>query len=242
MIVLLAAGYRIHARRRRTGSGRRGGAANSMLAAESIVDPSGYSWEVILEALALEPEEEDPAPQAQPRGDAYYASLLGLEASLRGGEQGTIRPNLLWGSRPLGQVFIRSGADERAEARQIATDRHWRDITVLRVEAPNFELWSEHGVLVPSEMTPSPVRELISWLRPDETLWQRSLIVAGPAGIVASRPSLGPVTGGWVYDLWLCERMAQVLRLKSLPSAQLGTRWRIPYGLGRRLTPSPLAA
>ena len=40
------------------------------------------------------------------------------------------------------------------------------------------------------------------------------------------------------HDLWLCERIADHLALEPLKPARIGTAWKVPYGLGRDLTPT----
>src|SRR5437660_12669867 len=137
LAVFTGARYRARAHQVKRADAHRGTAASAGVGSEAAIDdPSGYSWEAMLEGLALEPEDDGPTPEGQSFDDTYFATMLGLQASLvsSGGEEGVLRPNVLWGSRPLGQVFIRSGPDERAEGLQVVTGRHWRHITVLRVD------------------------------------------------------------------------------------------------------------
>ncbi len=63
-------------------------------------------------------------------------------------------------------------------------------------------------------------------------------MAGGPKGIVATRPSGGAEFGGWVYDLWLLERLAAVMELQPLPAARVGPAWKVPYGLGRSASPT----
>jgi hypothetical protein len=41
---------------------------------------------------------------------------------------------------------------------------------------------------------------------------------------------------GWIYDLWLLERIATALCFESLLAVGIGSAWKVPYGVGRRLT------
>jgi hypothetical protein len=40
-----------------------------------------------------------------------------------------------------------------------------------------------------------------------------------------------------VYDLWLCERIAEAMDLTPLKPARIGPAWKVPYGLGKSLEP-----
>jgi hypothetical protein len=148
-----------------------------------------------------------------------------------------LEPHVHWGPRPAGQVFIRVGPDERIERGQSWTNRHFRQITVLRVSAPKFLIESVDGVLRASDQTPPLVRGLVASLTADPVTWSDTHVAGGPEGIVATRASLDPVGMSWIYDLWLLERIAALLGLVPLDRVKLGPGWKIPYKLGKSLTP-----
>lgn len=235
----LAARYRLRARQVRRAEARRIPAGGTDLgSAQAISDPSGHTWEALLKALAVRPEPEDgrPSDEAIVR---WAPTMLGLRCKLT--DSGTNwEPHLFWGERELGQVFIRLGPDERIEGDLTApfTNRHLRHITVLRVAAPEFHVAAEHGALTASEDSPPEIRGLIGSLAPDRVAWTNARLTGGAEGIVAARPAVDPVAMGWVYDLWLCERIARALHLEPLARARIGPAWKVPYRLGKSLTPS----
>ena len=81
------------------------------------------------------------------------------------------------------------------------------------------------------------IRTLVEGIRADEATWSDVRLAGGPKGIVASRDAIDGTTGSWVYDLWLCERIAERLELAPLKAARVGPRWRVPYGFGKKLEP-----
>jgi hypothetical protein len=107
------------------------------------------------------------------------------------------------------------------------------DLLEPRVDAPAFELRGEDGVLRTAGDAPGRVADLTGELSRAPDVWRELRVVAGPEGIVATRPSAATVPG-WIYDLWLLERLAERLELEPLPPARIGPRWKVPDGLGRR--------
>jgi hypothetical protein len=67
-----------------------------------------------------------------------------------------LEPHVHCGTRDGRQVFIRMGPDEKLEGgTTMLSNRHVRSITVLRVEAPVFDVSSEEGALTASDGTPA---------------------------------------------------------------------------------------
>jgi hypothetical protein len=206
----------------------------SLGSAASVSDPSQYSWQALLKALAIRPEPEDGGP-----GEEFLLgsapTMLGLDCRI-GESSSVMEAHVIWGQRDQGQVFIRLGADERLEGESTigpTANRHIRHITVLRVNAPSFELEGRGGGLTAAPDTPSEVEGVIERLGVDTIAWERLRIVGGVDGIVATRPGVDPAAMSWVFDLWLFERIARTLGLPALAPEKLGPRWRIPYGLGK---------
>jgi hypothetical protein len=200
--------------------------------AAQIADAGSIGWPSLLDALStvrVDPDESDRGPGPE----NSVAETLGLQAPT---VVGRFQPNLIYGVRHGRQVFIRIGIDETYLTG--LTTRHMRQITVLRVEVPAFELVGERGVLRPESAeadVPAALRAVLHPLRPSPDVWDGLLVVGGPEGIVASRP-VPPrvrVRFQWLYDLWLVERIADVLHAPALPSARLDRSYLIPYWLGR---------
>ena len=164
--------------------------------------------------------------------------MLGLKSRISTATQ-FLEPHVFWGTRAGRQVFIRLGPDEKlAGGTVMFSNRHVRHITVLRVGAPPFQIEAEGGALRASDESPPEIRGLIRGLTPDPTTWSDTSVTGGPDGIVAARSFFDGVENNWVYDLWLCERIAQLLRLSPLPPKRIGPAWKVPYGLGGSLTPT----
>lgn len=163
-------------------------------------------------------------------GENPVADALGLNAPT---VVGRYQPTLIYGVRRGRQVFIRLGIDETR--RPGFTTQHLRQITVLRVHVPIFELVGGRGALVAKRGAPDAVADLTRALQPSADVWNRLRVVGGPDGIVASRPvpMRVQVQFQWLYDLWLVERIADLLQAEILPPARLGKPYVVPYGLGR---------
>jgi hypothetical protein len=201
----------------------------------AAIDPSDYSTDALLDALA-------PVGTGD-NGDEHYdegwaGAILGLRAQVSAATE-VLEPHVYWGERAGRQVFIRVGPDEKLEGgTTMFSNRHVRSITVVRVDAPSFSITSERGALRASPESPPAVHDLVGALAPDRATWSDMTLTAGPRGLVATRPVAGEVENSWVYDLWLCERIAHVLSLPPLPPARVGPPWKVPYGLGRALSPT----
>ena len=199
--------------------------------AAQIADAGSIGWPSLLAALSTvraDPgkSDRDPGPENS------AAEMLGLEAPT---VVGRFSPNLIYGVRHGRQVFIRIGIDETYLAG--FTTRHLRQITVLRVEVPAFELVGERGALRPEPAeadVPAALRAVLQALSQSPDVWDGLLVVGGPEGIVASRPvpHRVRVRFQWLYDLWLVERIADSLHAPALPPARLGRSFLIPYWLG----------
>jgi hypothetical protein len=199
--------------------------------AADITDAGSIGWPSLLDALSTVRADPDKGDRDPPENSV--AKMLGLQAPT---VVGRFQPNLTYGVRHGRQVFIRIGIDETYFSG--VTTRHMRQITVLRVGVPVFELVGEGGVLRPESAdadVPAALRAVLQALRPSPDVWDHLLVVGGPEGIVASRPIPHRVLVQfqWLYDLWLVERIADSLHAPALPPARLGRAYLIPYWLGR---------
>jgi hypothetical protein len=200
--------------------------------AAQITDAGSIGWPSLLAALGTvrvgpDKSDRDPGPENS------VAETLGLQAP---NVVGRFQPNLTYGVRHGRQVFIRIGIDETYLSG--FTTRHMRQITILRVEVPAFELVGERGVLRPEPaeaVVPAALRAVLLALGPSPDVWDGLVVVGGPEGIVASRPipHRVRVQFQWLYDLWLVERIADSLHAPALPPARLGRSYLVPYWLGR---------
>jgi hypothetical protein len=223
---------------RRAQAQRRAADTTELGSAERIDDPTAYSIDALLKALAVRPEDHGPTADGMPHDEGWQGTMLGLKSRMSDASQ-VLEPHVYWGTRDGRQVFIRVGPDEKIEGgTTMLSNRHVRNITVLRVDAPVFDLASDGGALRASESTPAEIRAVADRLSPDLATWTDARIAGGPKGIVAARSAIDGTTGSWVYDLWLCERIAQSLGLAPLKPARIGPSWKVPYGFGKSLKPS----
>jgi hypothetical protein len=163
--------------------------------------------------------------------------MLGLRSRMSAASA-VLEPHVYWGTREDRQVLVRIGPDEKIEGgTTMFSNRHIRSITVVRVDAPRFDVVSDGGALRASKDSPPEIRALADRLAADRATWSDVTVAGGPKGIVAARSAIDGTTGTWVYDLWLCEHIADSLDLAPLRPARVGPRWRVPYGLGKSLEP-----
>ena len=138
------------------------------------------------------------------------------------------RPQVIMGKRNGHQVFVRQGQIGDTTMPGIGS-RKLRHITAVRVDSPEFELRAEEGRVVPSGGAPGEVMGVIADLSPSPDVWHELRIVGGSKGIVASRGYSHDFLGGWIYDIWLLERLAAKLEAKPLADIRLRTDWTPPY-------------
>ncbi len=138
------------------------------------------------------------------------------------------RPQVIMGKRNGHQVFVRQGQIGDTTMPGVE-GRKLRHITTVRVDAPEFELRADDGRLVPSDVAPGEVMGVIADLSPSPDVWHELRIVGGSKGIVASRGISRDFLGGWIYDIWLLERLAAKLEAKPLPDVRLSSDWTPPY-------------
>jgi hypothetical protein len=137
-------------------------------------------------------------------------------------------PQVIMGKRNGHQVFIRQGQIGDTTSPGV-WGRKLRHITTVRVAAPEFELNADDGRLNPKPGAPGEVMGVLTDLSPSPDVWHELRVVGGPEGIVASRGYAGDFLGGWIYDLWLVERLAAKLEARPLPDVRLRWDWTPPY-------------
>ena len=128
---------------------RRGGDALARGSAAGIPDGGEYKNEALLRALSVKPEDHGPDHEGNPHDEGWAATMLGLRSKVSSSTD-LLEPHLYWGPRPAGQVFVRIGPDEKiAGGSELYSERHLRSITVLRADAPEFELDGSPGAPAP---------------------------------------------------------------------------------------------
>jgi hypothetical protein len=191
--------------------------------AAELTDAGPHDWSSVLEALSVPPAEEVP----DRTGEDMFGAQLGLRTIIVTG--GAYQPNVMFGSRLGRSVEIRLGHDDKIVTVDTGM-RHLREVTIVGAHSPRFELRGAGGRLAPQGEAPAGVREVLSQLSP-AAVWNKLRIVAGDEGLVANRP-MSTQPYGWVYDLWLLERLADHLQLEPRPAPKRWRRATVPYGLG----------
>jgi hypothetical protein len=168
-------------------------------------------------------------PELDSEGEPNEMAGLGLRLHDTGSDSGS--PQVSEGTRNGHQVFVRHSAAGGGLPRFGISYAKFRTATVVRVQAPDFTLESKGGVLVAGAGAPAEVAEVIGSLTPSPDVWHDVRVQGGADGIAASRPLVGDWLSGWVYDLWLGERIAARLGAKPLSDVRLTRDWAVPYGL-----------
>lgn len=235
VLAVLIPALRNRARHKAGQRAQRGGVKEESVAlgsAASISDGATYSVDALRKALSVAPEDHGPA-DGMPHNEGWEGAMLGLRSKI-GSSVTVLEPNLHYGERAQGQVFVRVGPDEKIEGgTTMGTNRHIRQITVLRVATPECKLDVVDGLPQVVEGTLPGFERVISRMSTNEAIWQDVAFQGGPEGIVANRSAI-TTPGFWIYDLWLLEATARELKLPALSDARLGPAWKIPYGLGRK--------
>jgi hypothetical protein len=166
--------------------------------AAEISDAGGLSWEVVWEALKTEPPAEDPPTLTYELGldqereitDGYNAEFSGTEFSgTRHGRHVTLRIGVIPGIR----------------------GKAYNEVHVLAA-VPAFRLRVEDGRIAADAGAPPEVEEVLGQLAPGPETWRGLEVEGGPDEIVARRPITARGNQrGYVYDLWLVERLAERL-------------------------------
>jgi hypothetical protein len=163
-------------------------------------------------------------PELDSEGEPNEMAGLGLTV-----HEGS--PPVSEGTRNGHQVFVRHGPPGGAMPRMGLSDKKLRTATVVRVHAPVFSLEPSGGVLVAGADAPAEVSKVIEGLMTSRDVWGEARVISGAGGIAANRPFVGDWLSGWVYDLWLLERIAAKLGAEALPDERLTNDWAVPYGL-----------
>ena len=162
--------------------------------AEDITDPGALGWEVVWEALKTEPPADEPSTLTQELGldqerdvDPAYGerSSSGIEFS---------------GTRYGRHVALRIG---------VVPGVRGKGVNEVQVDAPvaPFHVHEEDGRLAAEPGAVPEVEEVLAEVAPAPKTWRKLDIQGGPGGILARRPVTAH-SQGYVFDLWLVERLA----------------------------------
>jgi hypothetical protein len=193
--------------------------------AAAIADAGQIPSQELLGALAVVAASEDEDESE----DGGTGERLGLRYHrARHGAANLWDPIVYDGTRNGHDVFIRlnRNASVRGPGLNFRRDR---SLCVVRVAVPEFVLVSADGRLRAESALPEQATTLLAGLSPSPDVWHDLRVVAGPEGLVASRGVSQDWVGGWVYDLWLLERLALGLGGRALPATPLGRDWVPPY-------------
>jgi hypothetical protein len=169
----------------------------------SITDPGSVPWRDLLDALAVAPEGN--------YHEGWMGTMLGLKTKWSTSTT-VLEAHRMWGERNGREVKIRLGPDEKIEGgTELYSNKHIRAITTIEVALPEFELAGNAGKVEARGEVPAPVASLLKQLKPSPEIWHKLTVKAGPAGITANRPATVDPLNSWLYDLWLCERIASTL-------------------------------
>lgn len=222
----------IRSRRRlvRTRSGPLAGGSSDARtpgSAAAIADGGHVPAQELLGALGVRSERDEDADS----DDAGTGAQLGLHYHRFRHRSDLWDPTVYDGTRNGHQVFIRLGRNAAVRGPGI-NFRRLRSVCAVRVGTPEFALVAAEGRVAPETVVPPAITAVLEQLHPSPDVWHDLRIVGGPAGLVASRGVAEDWLGGWIYDLWLLERMASCLAAPPLPAQPLGREWSPPYGMG----------
>jgi hypothetical protein len=164
--------------------------------AVDISDPAALGWEVVWEALKTEPPTDDPSTLTQELG-------LDEERSVRNGYERDLPATEFSGTRHGRRAALRIGIVPSVRGRAMNEVEIAAPVARFRISETDGRLIAEQGAL-------PEVGRAVALLAPAPKVWRDVVIDGGPDGIRARRPVTAHPQG-YVYDLWLLERLADLL-------------------------------
>jgi hypothetical protein len=163
--------------------------------AAEIADAGAVDGEVLWEALKTEPPVEDPSTITEEHG-------LGEEREIS--QSSDFDATEFSGARHGRRVALRFGV-----VRSMWRERAWNEVQV-EASVASFRARADDGRIVAEPGAPPEVEEVLAGLTPAPDVWHELEVEGGPDGILARRPNTAH-SQGYVYDLWLVERLADGL-------------------------------
>ena len=164
--------------------------------ASEISDPSAFGWEVMWEALKTEPPSDEPATLTQELG-------LDHEELIPSSYGGSDWATEFSGTRHGRRVALRMGVIPRIRG------NGYNEVQLNASLAP-FRLRTEDGRPTVQSGSNPELEGILVGLASAPQVWRKLEIEAGPKGILARRPGTAHPQG-YLYDLWLIERLADQL-------------------------------
>lgn len=167
--------------------------------AAEITDPGALGWEVVWEALKTEEPADDPNTLAQE---------LGLD------EEHEINLPDSAGGYATEMAGTRSGRAVKLRLGVMPSMLRNQPVTEVVIESPvaPFAIHAEGGRLSAESGALPEVEEVLAALTTSPDVWRDVEVEGGPDGILARRPIKAKGhPQGYVYDLWLSERLADRL-------------------------------
>jgi hypothetical protein len=163
--------------------------------AAEIDDAGSLGWEVVWEALKTEPPDAGAETLTQELG-------LGQENQIIQ-PYGSIPATEFTGTRHGRQVALRIGLVPSVRGKGV------NEVQLTASVAP-FRVREEGGRPVAEPGAVPEIDEALGELAPSQDVWRKLELEGGPGGIIARRPVTAHPQG-YVYDLWLVERLADRL-------------------------------
>ena len=164
--------------------------------AAEIADAGALGWEVVWEALKTEPPAENASTVTQELG-------LGEERSVRVGYEKSLPGTEFSGTRHGRSVALRIGIVPSIRGKGMNEVDVDVAVAAFRINAEGGRLVAESGAM-------PEVEDVLAELAPSPKVWRDVVVEGGPDGIRARRPVTSHPQG-YVYDLWLAERLADRL-------------------------------
>jgi hypothetical protein len=164
--------------------------------AAEISDAGVFGWDVLWEALKTEPPADEPSTLTQELGldreqeiiSPYGGSMYGTEFSgTRHGRDVALRMGVVPGIRGKGYNEVHVDAS-----------------------VPPFRLRADDGRPTAASGSSPELEGVLAAIAEAPQVWRQLDVEGGPDGIVARRPVTAHPQG-YLYDLWLVERLADGL-------------------------------
>jgi hypothetical protein len=163
--------------------------------ASEIADAGALDWAALWEALKTEPPVERPSTITQELG-------LDQETDVRRGWE-SLPGTEFSGTRHGRSVALRIGIVPSIRGKGMNEVEVDVAVAAFRINADGGRLVAEPGAM-------PEVDEVLAGLAPSPKVWRDVVVEGGPDGIRARRPVTSHPQG-YVYDLWLVERLADRL-------------------------------
>jgi hypothetical protein len=164
--------------------------------AAEITDPGRLGWQVLWEVLKTEAPQDDPSTLTQELG-------LEQEREISTAWGGSNWATEFSGIRHGRQVALRIGIVPRISG------KGYNEVHLAASVAP-FRLGVSNGRPTVEDGASAAIQEVLEGLAPAPDAWRGLEVESGSGGIVARRPVTAHPQG-YLYDLWLIERIADRL-------------------------------